>query len=68
MKLPLVSINWCSFVTFGPQQNAPLNSLTPKSVLVDMKNSRSEGFWLANHKHANILTMMEPFSLPAAWF
>jgi hypothetical protein len=33
-----------------------------------MKNSRSEGFWLAKHKHTNIPTMMEPFSPPATWF
>jgi hypothetical protein len=45
-----------------------LNSLTPKSVLAGTKNSRSEGFLLAKHKHTNIPTMMEPFSSPAAWF
>ena len=47
-----------------------LNSLTPKSVLAGTKNSRSEGFWLAKHKNTNIptMTMMEPFSPPAAWF
>ncbi len=33
-----------------------LNSLTPKSVLTGMKNSR-EGFWLAKHKNTNIPTM-----------
>jgi hypothetical protein len=32
------------------------------------KNSRSEGFWLAKHKHINIPTMMEPFPPSAAWF
>jgi hypothetical protein len=45
-----------------------LNSLTPKSVPAGTKNSRSEGFLLAKHKHTNIPTMMEPFSSPAAWF
>jgi hypothetical protein len=45
-----------------------LNSLTPKSVLAGTNNSRSEGFWLAKHKHTNIPTMMEPFPPPAAWF
>jgi len=45
-----------------------LNSLTPKSVLAGMENSRSEDFWLAKHKDTNIPTMMEPFSPPAAWF
>ena len=44
------------------------NSLTPKSVPVGTKNSRSEGFWLAKHKDTNISTMMEPFSPPAALF
>jgi hypothetical protein len=44
------------------------NSLTPKSVPVGMKNSRSEDFLLVKHKDSNILTMMEPFSPPAAWF
>jgi hypothetical protein len=44
------------------------NSLTPKSVLVGTKNSRSEGFWLAKHKNTNIPTMMELFSPPGAWF
>jgi len=35
-----------------------------------MKNSRSEDFWLAKHKHkdTNIPTMMELFSRLAAWF
>jgi hypothetical protein len=33
-----------------------------------MKNSHSEGCWLAKHKNTNIPTMMEPFSPPAAWF
>ena len=42
-------------------------SLTPKSVPAWTKNSRLEGFWLAKHKDANIPTMMEPFSPPAAW-
>ena len=32
------------------------------------KNSRSEGFWLAKHKHINIPTMMEPVPPSAAWF
>ena len=45
-----------------------LNSLTPKSVPAGTKNSRSEGFLLAKHKHTNIPTLMEPFSSPAAWF
>jgi len=40
-----------------------VNSLTPKSVPVGTKNSRSEGFWLAKHKDKNIQTMMVPFSL-----
>ena len=44
------------------------DSLTPKSILTGMKNSRSEGFWLAKHKHTNIPTMMEQFPPPAAWF
>jgi hypothetical protein len=44
------------------------NSLTPKSVLAETKNSHSEGFWLAKHKHKNIPTMMELFSPPVAWF
>ena len=44
------------------------NSLTPKSVPVGTKNSRSEGFLLVKHKHTNIPTMMEPFAPPAAWF
>jgi len=48
--------------------NNQLNSLTPKSVPAGTKNSRSEGFLLAKHKHTNIPTMMEPFSSPAAWF
>ena len=38
-----------------------LNSLTAKSVPAGTKNSRSEGFSLAKHKHINISTMMEPF-------
>ena len=45
-----------------------VTSLTLKSVLVGMKNSCSEGFWLAKHKNTNIPTMMEPFSTPAARF
>ena len=45
-----------------------LNSLTPKSVLVGTKNSRSEGFWLAKHKYTNMPTMMEPVPPPAARF
>jgi hypothetical protein len=44
------------------------NSLTPKSILAARKNSRSEDFWLAEHKDTCIPTMMEPFSPPAAWF
>jgi hypothetical protein len=43
------------------------NSLTAMSVLTGTKNSRSEGFLLAKHKHTNIPTMMEPFSPPTAW-
>ena len=42
--------------------------LTAKSVLVGTKNSRSEGFLLAKHKHTNIPTTMEPFPPPAPWF
>ena len=46
-----------------------LNSfLTPKSILAGTKNTRSEGFWLAIHKHTNIPTMMKTFSPQAAWF
>ncbi len=44
------------------------NSLTPKSVPVGTKNSRSEGFLLTKHNHTNIPTMMEPFPPPAPWF
>ena len=51
-----------------PTDNRPINSLTPKSVPAGTKNSRSEGFLLAKHKHTNIPTMMEPFFSPAAWF
>jgi len=40
-----------------------INSLTPKSVLAGTENSRVEGFWLAKHKHTNILTTIEPFHL-----
>ena len=40
----------------------------PKSVLAGTKNSCSDGFWLAKHKHTNIPTMMEPFPSPVAWF
>ena len=47
---------------------AKINSLTPKSILAGTKNSHSEGFWLAKHKHTNTHTMMEPFPPPAAWF
>jgi hypothetical protein len=43
------------------------NSLTAKSVLTGAKNSRSEGFLLAKHKHTKIPIMMEPFSPLAAW-
>jgi hypothetical protein len=35
-----------------------VNSLTPKCVPAGRKNSRSERFWLAKHKHTNIPTMM----------
>ena len=52
-------------VTLSPEA---LNSLTPKFILVRTKNSRTEGFWLAIHKHTNIPTMMESFPPPAAWF
>jgi len=45
-----------------------VNSLTPKSVLAGMKNSRWDRFWLAKHKHKNISTMIEPFPPPAALF
>jgi hypothetical protein len=44
------------------------NSLSPKSIPVGTKNSRSEGSSLAKHKNTNIPTIMEPFSPPAAWF
>ena len=45
------------------------NSLIPKSVLgAGTNNSLSEGFWLAKHNHKNILTMMELFFPPVAWF
>jgi hypothetical protein len=44
-----------------------LNSLTPKSVPAETKNSRSEGFLLVKHKHTNIPTMMEPFAPPTKW-
>ena len=49
-------------------QRRLINSLTPKSVLAGTKNSRSKGFWLAEHKNTTIPTMMEPFPPPAAWF
>jgi hypothetical protein len=45
-----------------------VNSLTPKSVPVGTKNSRSEGFLLAKHKNTKISTMMELFYPPAVWF
>ena len=45
-----------------------INSLTPTCVPAGTKNSLSEDFLLAKHKDTNILTMMEPFSSPAAWF
>ena len=35
---------------------------------VRKKNSRSEDFLLAKHKHTNIPTMTEPFSPPVPWF
>jgi hypothetical protein len=35
---------------------------------VGTKNSLSKDLLLAKHKDTNILTMMEPFSSPAAWF
>jgi len=40
-----------------------LNSLTPKCIPAGTKNSRSEGFQLAKHKHTNIPTMMCRFPL-----
>jgi hypothetical protein len=43
------------------------NSFTAKSIPTGTKNSRSEVFLIAKHKHTNIPTMMEPFSPPAAW-
>ena len=46
----------------------PVNSLTPKFILVETKNSLSEDFWLAKHKDTHIPTMIERFSSPAAWF
>jgi len=42
--------------------------LTTKSVPAGTKNSRSEDFLLAKHKHTNTTTMMEPFPPPAPWF
>ena len=45
-----------------------LSSLAPKSIPPGTKNSRSEGFLLAKHKHTDIPTMLEPFAPPAAWF
>ena len=45
-----------------------LNSLTAKSILAGTKYSRSEGFLIAKHKHANIPIMTEPFPPPAPWF
>ena len=59
------TVGWLLCLHFKFQ---PLTSLTPKSVLVGMKNSRLEGFWLAKRKHTNIPTMMEPFPPPAPWF
>jgi hypothetical protein len=44
------------------------NSLTTKSIPAGTKNSRSEGFLLAKHKHTKIPTVMEPFAPPVAWF
>jgi hypothetical protein len=54
----------------GDPQNScsMINSSTANSVLAGTKNSRSEGFLLAKHKHTNIPTMMEPFSPPGAWY
>jgi len=37
-----------------------VNSFTAKSVPAGMKNSRSEGFLLAKHKHTNITTIRSP--------
>ena len=45
-----------------------VNSVTAKSVPTGTKNSHTEGFLLAKHKHTNIPTMMGPFPPPAAWF
>ena len=52
----------------GRACQASFNSLTPKCVLMGMKNSLLEDFLLAKHKDTNIPTMMEPFPPPAAWF
>ena len=42
-----------------------INSFTPISVPVGMKNPLSKDFLLAKHKDTNIPTMMEPFPSPA---
>ena len=39
-----------------------------KCLHPNCRGGRSEGFWLAKHKHTNIPTMMEPFPPPVAWF
>jgi len=45
------------------------NSLTLKSILAGMKNSHSDGFWLAKHtSHKHPRNVMEPFPPPVAWF
>jgi hypothetical protein len=44
-----------------------LNSLTSKSVLAGMKNTRSEGFLLAKHTAHKCPHHDEPFSPPVAW-
>jgi len=48
--------------------NIQASDVTAKSIPAGMKNSSSEGFWLANHKDTHIPIMMEPFSPPAARF
>ena len=53
---------------YAPIVGIPVNSLTPKCILVGTKNSLSEDFLLAKHKDTNIPTMMELFSSPVAWF
>ena len=53
---------------FIKNNSSTITSLTPEFDLAGTKNSCSEGFWLAKHKHTNIPTMMESVPPPAAWF